>query len=390
MRVTVLCGSLAHNGIARPWILTQLLARRFEVQAIGRLRSHEAVWPAFADHPWTVVRDDGTASAVARIEREVTGDVVVAYGMGLLSFGAALVAKTRRRVPVVLDMPEWEVYEHFDRPPGVRRALHVGRRLAGGGWSDPHSFKYRWALDQLTGLADARTVCCEFLRERYGGTLLPQGCDPAHFDPGRFDRAAVRRKWGLSPDARIVFFGGNPQRVKGLEQTVAAINALEGRVDCRLVIAGRDESHGLTGELVAAGRGRVIALGVQPFSLMPELLATADAVVLWHAPDQRSRGYIPCKMFEAMAMAVPVVSSAHCDVPAILDGCGWVVPAHDLAELQATIEHVLTHPDEARERGQRARARVIERYSWPVMERVLCGVVDELRPRAAAGLRATG
>ena len=390
MRVSVVCGSLNHNGIARPWILSQLLSRRYEVEAIGRLRTHETVWPAFADYPWKVVRSDGTASALARVERAITGDVVVAYGMSLLSFGTALVAKMRRRVPVVLDMPEWEVHEHFNWPPGLRRALGIGRRLVGGGWSDPHSFKYRYALDQLTGLADARTVCCEFLRGRYGGAVLPQGCDPARFDPQRFDRVAVRRKWSLPPDARIVFFGGNPQRIKGLEETVAAINALDGRVDCRLVVAGRDESHAFTRELVAAGRGKVIALGVQPFSLMPELLASADAVVLWHAPDQRSRGYIPCKMFEAMSMAVPVVSSAHCDVPTILDGCGWVVPSNDLTDLQATIEHVLSHPDEARERGRRARARVIERYSWPVMERILCDVVERFRPGTDAQARATG
>jgi glycosyltransferase involved in cell wall biosynthesis len=134
--------------------------------------------------------------------------------------------------------------------------------------------------------------------------------------------------------------------------------------------------------MIELSRGNVIALGPQPFELMPELLATADIVVLPQTRrEPKSLGYIPCKMYEAMAMGIPVISSDLCDIPEILEGCGYVVPADDPAALQARIEHVLTHPDEAREMGRRARRRVIERYSWDVMDGILRQAVDAVAAR---------
>lgn len=384
MKVSIVCNGLATNGITRAWILAQLLSRHYEVEALGWLRPGEQVWAGFADYPWKSVRADGARAAIAELQRAVTGDVVLAYGLGLVSFGTGLLLKYRRGLPLILDMPEWEAWDHFKRPSATLRALFIARSLLGEGWSNPHSFKYRYVLDQLTGLADERLVCCEFLRDRYGGVLLPQGTDTARFDPARFEKRALRRKWNLPEDAHIVFFGGNPMPNKGLTETVAALNALDDRVSTRLVIAGRADDHPFVRGLIEQGRGKVIVLGVQPFSTMPELLATSDLVVLHHQSDPKSLGYVPCKIYEAMAMEIPVIATAHSDVPKILDGCGYLVAADDPAALQAKIEHVLTHDEEAAELGRRARRRVIERYSWPVMDGILRGAVEKLRVSGAS------
>ncbi len=380
MKVSIICSKLSANGIARAWILAQLLGRHYEVEALGWLQPGETVWGGFADYPWKPVYADTAREAMAGIQRAVTGDIVLAYGIGMLTFGSGILLKRRRRIPLILDLPEWEVWDHFNRRNAARRAMFIGRSLLGEGWSNPHSFKYRYVLDHLTWLADRRLVCCEFLRDRYGGVVLPQGPNTAHFDPARFDKPALRRKWNLPEDASLVFFGGNPMPNKGLTETVAALNALEGRVNCRLVIAGRADDHPYVRGLIEQGRGKVIVLGVQPFSAMPELLATADLVVLHHQPDAKSRGYIPCKIYEAMAMGIPVISAVHSDVPKILEGCGYLVESNDSATLQARIEYVLTHADEARDRGRRARQRVIERYSWNVMDGILRDVVEGVRP----------
>lgn len=389
MKITVVCSSLANNGIARAWILTQLLSRHHEVEGIGRLRDGEEVWAGFADYPWRPVRANRTWEALRKLEAAITGDVVVSYGVGLLSFGSGLLARWRRGVPVILDMPEWEVFDHYKWNGRLSRTAMIVRNLVGPGWSDSHSFKYRYVFDHLTGLAAERLVCCEFLRQRYGGVFLPQGCDTGHFDPGRFDKPALRRKWGIPNDATILLFGGNPQPSKGLQETVEALNGLDGRVKTRLVIVGRDDTHPYTRELMELSRGKVIALGVQPFHLMPELLATADLVALPLSRTPKSLGYVPCKLYEAMAMALPVVSSDLSDVPVILDGCGYVVPADDAAALRARIEYVLTHPEEARDMGRRARQRVIERYSWDVMDAILQGVMARIGALARRSRGAT-
>jgi glycosyltransferase involved in cell wall biosynthesis len=390
MKISLLLPSLATNGIARAWILAKLLARHYEVQTLGLLRPDESVFPWFADYPWGEVRASSMREGMREMETRITGDVVVAYCVAMTSFGVGLLAKRRRGIPLILDMPEWEVHDHWKRT-GLGRAWVISKNLVGPGWGNPHSFKYRYVLDHLTRFADARLVCCRFLQERYGGVLLPQGPDVTVFDPARFDKRALRRKWGVPEDATIFFFGGNPMPNKGVDDTVAAINALAGKVDARLVIAGRDETHPYTKRMIELSRGNVIALGPQPFDLMPELLATADIVVLPQTRrEPKSLGYVPCKMYEAMAMGVPVISSQLCDIPEILDGCGYVVPPDDHAALQATIEHVLEHPEEAREMGRRARQRVVERYSWDVMDATLREAVEAvavrrgLRPARAA------
>jgi glycosyltransferase involved in cell wall biosynthesis len=390
MKITLVCATLASNGIARAWILAQLLSRHHEVEAIGLLREGEEVWPGFADYAWRPVRARRTGEALRKLEAAITGDVVVSYTVGLLSFGTGLLARWRRGIPLILDMPEWEVFDHYKWKSRLARTAMIVRNLVGRGWANPHSFKYRYVLDHLTWMADERLVCCEFLRQRYGGVYLPQGPDTGQFDPARFDKPGLRRKWGIPEDATILFFGGNPQPNKGLQETVDALNGLDTRVKARLVIVGRDDTHPYTRELMERSRGKVIALGVQPFHLMPELLATADLVALPLSRTPKSLGYVPCKLYEAMAMGLPVISSDLSDVPAILEGCGYVVPADDSAALQTRIEYVLTHPEEAREMGRRARQRVIERYSWDVMDGILQGVVARVgarvgRPRPATG-----
>jgi glycosyltransferase involved in cell wall biosynthesis len=382
MKVSLLIPSLASNGIARAWILAKLLERHYDVEVIGHLREKESVFPWFADYPYVVVRRDGLLDAIHAIERRITGDVVVTYCVSMTSFGAGLLAKLRRRIPLVLDMPEWEVHDHYKWSRWPARTAMIVRNLLGAGWANGHSFKYRYILDHLTHLADERTVCCEFLKQRYGGVWLPQGPDTSVFDPSKFDKMAIRRKWGLPESATILFFGGNPQPNKGVEETIAAINALHGKVDARLVIVGRDETHPYTRKMMALGGDKIIGLGPQPFTLMPELLATADIVALpSQTREPKSLGYVPCKMYEAMAMAIPVIGSDLCDIPTILDGCGYIVPSGDSQALQSTIEHLLIHPEEAREMGRRARARVIERYSWDVMDTILSGVIESVAGR---------
>jgi len=356
--------------------LSTILARHYDVEVIGCLRQGESVISWFADYPYLVVRQNGLVETMREVERRITGDVVLACGLSMMSFGVGLVAKRRRRLPLILDMNEWETFDCYRHPSPFWRALEILRKLVGEGWSEAHSFKYRYVLDRLTGVADARTVACRFLERRYAGVYLPHGADPTRFDPAGFDRAAVRRKWNLPEDVMLVFFAGNPQPKKGVAEVVDAIRALHR--EARLVLVGRDTSHSYTRDVFERGSDNIIMLGPQAFDRMPELLAAADLVALPQGGEPRAQGYVPSKIYEAMAMGVPIISSTVSDMPAILDGCGYLVPPHDRIALVAAMEHVVAHPEEARDLGRRARKRVIEQYSWDVMDCILRDVVESV------------
>lgn len=75
---------------------------------------------------------------------------------------------------------------------------------------------------------------------------------------------------------------------------------------------------------------------------------------------------IPGKLFEYMALGVPVLSSARNSVKRILDevGCGCTYQTRQLEEI-ASIVNRLVSDDKARsEMGRRGREAILKRYNW--------------------------
>ena len=116
---------------------------------------------------------------------------------------------------------------------------------------------------------------------------------------------------------------------------------------------------------------RLVTFGLQPFDRVPEFLALADVVVVPQRRTEATQGQMPAKLFDAMALERPVVSTTVGDIPRVLDGCGWVVEPGDPAALAAAIADALERPDEARRRAALARRRCVERYSHDAMEHTL-------------------
>src|ERR1700690_4391158 len=96
---------------------------------------------------------------------------------------------------------------------------------------------------------------------------------------------------------------------------------------------------------------------------MPEFLDLADLVVLPLVNSLLAQSQTPCKVFEAMAMAKPVIATAISDLPLILDRCGWVVPPQDADALALAIADVLRDESAAAARGRAAREKCSSLYS---------------------------
>jgi glycosyltransferase involved in cell wall biosynthesis len=109
---------------------------------------------------------------------------------------------------------------------------------------------------------------------------------------------------------------------------------------------------------------------------MPELLALSDMVVLPQRRTPVTSAQVPAKVFEAMAMAKPIVATSMSDLPEILNGCGILVEPEDVAELATAIEHLLEDEAMAMDLGQKARERCLRHYSWDAMEMILAQVLD--------------
>jgi glycosyltransferase involved in cell wall biosynthesis len=118
-------------------------------------------------------------------------------------------------------------------------------------------------------------------------------------------------------------------------------------------------------------------IGTQPFEKIPAYIAATDLVVIPSKKNLATIGQVPAKIFDAMAMAKPIIATNVSDLPQILDGCGWIVEPKNPRKLAETIEYVFDHPTEAAEMGQKARQRCIEKYSWDAIEKVLIKIFEK-------------
>ena len=119
---------------------------------------------------------------------------------------------------------------------------------------------------------------------------------------------------------------------------------------------------------------RFKGFGLQPFETVPEFLAMADVVVIPQRKNFSTMGQMPAKVFDAMAMAKPIIASNISDLPEILDGCGWIIEPENPKKLAEKIRYVLNNSEEAEAMGNKARQKCIEKYSWNAMEEILLKV----------------
>jgi glycosyltransferase involved in cell wall biosynthesis len=121
----------------------------------------------------------------------------------------------------------------------------------------------------------------------------------------------------------------------------------------------------------------LIKIPVIPYSLLPDLLAAADIVAIPQLDTEGARHQMPMKVYDAMAMAKPIVATTVSDLPVALDGCARLVPPGNVEKLTDAVGYLLEHPSEARALGERARARCLEKYSMPRIAEALTEAVDQ-------------
>ncbi len=366
-KISILCANLSSNALGRAYLLARVLQRQYEVEILGPTFG-SGIWPPcdMGEFTYKVVKGCNFPQflgSALRLLRQSDGSAVYAVKPRPASFGVGVLAKWLRGVPLVLDVDDWDIakaYALTRRRRLLRMISHV---------HDPYANHYLVLMERLISQADAVTTASTTLQRRFGGILVPHGRDTDFMDPARHSGQNLRQAWGLDAH-KIVMFLGTPRQHKGLEDLIAALHLLAD-LPLILVIVGADRSDLYTGRLASLGGEKVHMLGMQPFTDTPRFLAAADLVVLPQRDTPFCRAQVPAKVFDAMAMARPIVATDVGDLPHILDGCGVIVPAGDVPALSEAIRQLALDVSLAEQLGRRARQRCKKRYSWDVMERTL-------------------
>ena len=371
MKVSVLAADLSDNATGRADLLARLLSSRYEVEVVGPRFGADVWMPAregaIAQRSVKAGRYPGFAQRIPSLLELVDGDVLIASKPRPTSFGLGLLARARRKRPLVLDIDDWEV-GFFSRSGAWGR---TGRAF---NLANPNGLPWTWLVEKLVSLADAITVASRFLERRFGGTLLPHVRDTEAWDPARYDRNATRARLGVG-DSKVVMFLGTPRGHKGVDDLVEAVGALGPGVVLALV--GVDPARSGAPRWSAASHVRVT--GEIPFDDVPRYLVAADVVAVPQRATTDTVGQVPAKLFDAMALGRPIVSTSVSMIPEILEGCGLVVEPGDVPALAGAIKRLLDDADEAATLGRRARARCEVRYSFRVARSILFPLLDQLK-----------
>jgi glycosyltransferase involved in cell wall biosynthesis len=374
MRVSILSPDLSINCLVRAHLLAELLERSYKVEIVGP-KTRGDVWEPLRDaHDY---RGVDSALFTPRFLRDapalhdrITGDVIYASKPRLASYGVGLYEKLRHDRPLVLDVDDWESGLIYGRSRNRLSALLWGVPAL----AHHNSLYYTRSLEALTDLADATTVSNSFLRERFGGVIVPHVRNTDQFDPDEYDRATVRDELGLPADDSLILFSGTPRPHKGVEDLVEAVTAID-RNDVTALIVGADDSE-YTERVRRTGGDSVLLYGPQPFDEIPKWIAAADVAAVPQRLTPTTRGQMPAKVFDAMAMGKAIVATDVCDLAHVLDGCGRIVPPESPSALRDALTDLLDDPSLRADLGHAARERCVERYSYDAIAPVVADVIE--------------
>jgi glycosyltransferase involved in cell wall biosynthesis len=194
-------------------------------------------------------------------------------------------------------------------------------------------------------------------------SLIPNGVDPAMFDPAETGRA-IREEFDLEGKFVVVYTGaiGPANDVSTLVRAAAHLQADE---DVRLLIVGDGKDRPAVERLIAReGLTNVILAGPRPKSEMKQVLGAADACVATLLPIPMFAMTYPNKVFDYLAAGRPVVLAIDGVVREVVEKADagiFATPGDDRAVARA-ISRLKADPRTAREMGLRGRGYVTANF----------------------------
>ncbi|MEM2937279.1 MAG: glycosyltransferase family 4 protein [Candidatus Bathyarchaeia archaeon] len=204
-------------------------------------------------------------------------------------------------------------------------------------------------------------------------SVVWNGVDPERYNPKKCkpeEVEAIRARYGIKPEEKMVLFLGRLTWVKGVINLVQAMPMILGEYpNTKLVILGKGEQQ--NDIIEAAARLGISNKVICRFEFVPEkerIIHYAAADVCVFPSTYEPFGIVS---LEAMAMAKPIVVGAQGVVgfreqvaPFGPDQNGVHVNGGNPADIAWGIKEVLCDADRARKWGENGRKRVLQYFTW--------------------------
>jgi glycosyltransferase involved in cell wall biosynthesis len=164
-----------------------------------------------------------------------------------------------------------------------------------------------------------------------------------------------------------VVYSGGLVADRGVREMISALDLVRPELNVSMDIYGRfwPEEFERSSRALPAFR-HVRYHGWLPYSELPQRLAAGQAGIVCFLPEPNNVNSGPTKLFEYMALGLPVIASHFPMWREVVEGnqCGLCVDPADPHAIATAIEWLADHPAEAAAMGERGRAAVMATYNW--------------------------
>ena len=221
------------------------------------------------------------------------------------------------------------------------------------------AFAYRKA-DLVVSVTDGFVPHIRARRPKGPIAVIKNGVDLSHFasDPAAAD--AFRAEHGLTGKF-VASYVGTHGMAHGLQAVIAAAERLRDRDDIAfLMVGGGAERETIKTMRDAKGLTNIVMLGQLPKTAMPAVWGASNAALVLLKRVDTFKTVIPSKMFEAMALGVPMILGVEGEAKALMEegGAGIAIMPEDDAELATAILRLADDRALGRQIGASAQAFV--------------------------------
>lgn len=218
-------------------------------------------------------------------------------------------------------------------------------------------------------------------------SVVWNGVDPERYDPKNCrpeEVEAIRNRYGIKPDEKMILFLGRLTWVKGVTSLVQAMPTILAEYPkTKLVILGKGEQQNDITE--TANRLGISNRVACMFDFVPEkerILHYAASDICVFPSTYEPFGIVS---LEAMSMAKPIAVGAQGVVgfreqvvPSGPDQNGVHVNGGNAADIAWGLKEILSDPDRAKKWGENGRKRVLQYFTWRKAAEQTLQIYDKL------------
>ena len=196
---------------------------------------------------------------------------------------------------------------------------------------------------------------------------LPNGVNAAFYDPAKLTTSDFRTKNGFKPEDILFFYGGILGHAQGLEVILFAAQQLSDVNNIHFIIQG----SGPEKEKLIELKEKLQLVNVHFYqsvskSEMPRILHAIDIALVPLKNLPLFQGAIPSKVFEALAMEVPLLLGVDGEAKRhFIDQAkaGWYFEPENAIELATVIRSIVANPEDIKRAGENGRKYVSQHFN---------------------------